>query len=94
MEAIGVCMHKTLRIIYGMLKNQTAFDPQIDIRNRQRIEDKVSTPTVDKNRRFQDFDPQAPISRRQNKKRLERKEPQCVGNTVCGVIAPVPEPAV
>jgi len=94
MAAIGVCMHKTLRIIYGMLKNQTAFDPPIDIRNRQRTEDKAPKPVVDKNRRFQDFDPQAPVSRRQNKKRLEREEPQCVGNTVCGVITPVPEPAV
>jgi len=25
-------------------------------------------------------------------KRLERKEPQCVDNTMCGVIAPAPEP--
>jgi hypothetical protein len=62
MDAIGVCMHKILRIIYGMLKHNTAFDPQ------------------------------APISARQNKKRLERKQPQCAANTSGGLIAAVPEP--
>jgi hypothetical protein len=95
MEAIGVCMHKTLRIIYGMLKHQKPFDPQIDINNRKRAIDKATQatdPPADKSRRYQDFDPQAPISRRQNKKRLERKQPQCVDNTKCGVITPVPEP--
>jgi transposase len=92
MAAIGVCMHKILRIVYGMLKHQKSFDPQIDIKNRLRAVDKATEPSADKNRRFQGFDPQAPISRRQNKKRLERKEPQCVDNTMCGVIAPVPEP--
>ena len=92
MAAIGICMHKILRIIYGMLKHQKPFDPQVDINNRQRATDEAVDRSMDKNRRFQDFDPQAPISRRQNKKRLERKEPQCVGNTKCGVIAPVPEP--
>jgi transposase len=30
MAAIGVCMHKILRIIYGMLKNKQAFNPLID----------------------------------------------------------------
>jgi len=92
MAAIGMCMHKILRILYGMLKHQKPFDPQVDINNRQRATDKATDRSMDKNRRFQDFDPQAPISRRQNKKRLERKEPQCVENTMCGVITPVPEP--
>jgi len=94
MDAIGVCMHKTLRIIYGMLKHQTPFDPQIDVNNRRHGVDKATAPPVDKSRRFQDFDSQAPISRRQNKKRLERKQPQCVDNTKCGVKTPVPEPVI
>lgn len=92
MAAIGVCMHKILRIIYGMLKHQKPFDPQVDINNRQCKKEKGNQKPKNKDRRFQNFDPQAPISRRQNKKRLERKEPQCVDNTVCGVIARVPEP--
>lgn len=91
MDAIGVCMHKILRIVYGMLKNRTAFDPQVDKNNRQRAVSKKSEPSKDKKRRFQDFDPQAPISRRQGQKRLERKQPQSVDNTMRGVKTPVPE---
>ena len=91
MSAIGVCMHKILRIIYGMLKHQNPFDPQVDINNRQLKKGKLNQQAKDKDRRFQGFDPHAPISRRQNKKRLERKQPQCVDNTMCGVIAHVPE---
>ena len=93
MDAIGVCMHKILRIIYGMLKNQTPFDPQIDINNRQHAAGKTADPKADKGRRYQGFDPVAPISRRQNKKRLERKEPHCADDTNCEVIAPVPAPS-
>jgi hypothetical protein len=92
MDAIGVCMHKLLRIIYGMLKHQAPFDAQQDLLNRQRSVQKASeAPSRDKNRRFQDFDPQAPISRRQNQKRKERKQPQGVNHTMCGVKTPVPE---
>ena len=36
MDAIGVCMHKILRIVYGMLKNNQPFDPEIDRRNREK----------------------------------------------------------
>ena len=35
MAAMGICMHKILRIIYGMLKHNKPFDPRIDIANRQ-----------------------------------------------------------
>jgi hypothetical protein len=92
MAAIGVCMHKILRIIYGMLKHHNPFNPEIDINNRQRGDHKAKEPSNNTDRRFQKFDSQAPISRRQNKKRLERKAPQCVDDTMCGVITPVPEP--
>ena len=90
MDAIGVCMHKILRVIYGMLKNRTPFDPQIDKANRQRAVGKAADLKEDKSRRYQGFDLEAPISRRQNKKRLERKEPHCGNDTTCGVIAPAP----
>ena len=36
MAAIGLCMHKILRIIYGMLKHNKAFDPEIDRKNREK----------------------------------------------------------
>ena len=36
MSALGIIMHKILRIIYGMLKNNTKYDPQIDMANRTR----------------------------------------------------------
>jgi hypothetical protein len=36
MAAIGVCMYKILRIIYGMLKHNRAFDPKIDRQNREK----------------------------------------------------------
>jgi transposase len=91
MDAIGICMHKILRIIYGMLKNNTAFDPKIDERNRKReLRVKKSGPKKDRNRRFQNYDAGAPVSRRQNKKRMEREQSQSVNNTECGISAPVP----
>jgi transposase len=93
MDAIGVCMHKILRVVYGMLKNRTPFDPQIDKNNRKKAIGKAAEQKEHKSRRYQGFDPAAPISGRQNKKRLERKEPHCADDTTCGVIAPAPEPS-
>jgi transposase len=91
MDAIGICMHKILRIIYGMLKNNTAFDPLIDQGNRKRtMQAQKSGPSKNKDRRFQSYDSGAPVSRRQNKKRLEREQSQSVNNTKCGISAPVP----
>lgn len=91
MDAIGICMHKILRIIYGMLKNNAAFDPQIDDRNRKRtIRSKKSGQKKDKSRRFQNYDAGAPVSGRQNKKRMEREQSQSVNSTECGISAPVP----
>lgn len=76
MAAIGLCMHKILRIIYGMLKHNRPFDPEIDRRNRENIASKRDKTRKDKTRRFQDYDSGAPISGRQNKKRKERIESQ------------------
>ena len=89
--AMGICMHKILRIIYGMLKNNTAFDPKIDQTNRNRlIAANVAGKKADKNRRFQVYDQAAPISRRQQKRRLERERSQSVNDTASGLTAPVP----
>ncbi len=91
MDAIGVCMHKILRIIFGMLKNNTAFDPKVDETNRKReLRLNKSGPKKDKNRRFQNYDAGAPVSGRQLKKRMEREQSQSVNNTECGISAPVP----
>jgi len=89
--ALGVCMHKIIRIIYGMLKHNQPFDPEIDKANRKKQnpqdEKKVG---LDKSRRYQAYDVKAPISRRQAKKREERKQSQSVNNAKCGIKAPVP----
>lgn len=76
MAAIGICMHKILRIIYGMLKSNTTFDSAIDKKNQQRSARKLNKPVKDKNRRYQEFDSNAPISKRQRQKRKEQEESQ------------------
>lgn len=71
MAAIGVCMHKILRIIFGMLKNNKTFDPDIDKRNRNnnRKLKKDGQHIKNKKRRFLKQSLDAPISRRQALKR-------------------------
>ena len=91
MAAMGICMHKILRILYGMLKNNRPFDPHIDIANRlQSDRIKIDTPLKNTTRRFQDYDQKAPVSRRQRKKRLERERSHSVADTKSGITAPVP----
>lgn len=73
-------MHKILRIVYGMLKHRKKFDPSIDEANRNKTKEKEKEKNndknkdkvkqkLDKNRRYQSHDQNAPISRRQNQKR-------------------------
>ena len=91
MAAIGVCMHKILRIVYGMLKHNKPFNPQIDIANRQRsARTKNGRPAKKTYRRFQDYDTKAPVTGRQRKKRLERERSHSVADTKSGITAPVP----
>lgn len=76
--AIGVCMHKILRIIFGMLKHNEKFNPETDRANSQKIL-KDSEPVklfTNKLRRYQKLDGAAPISRRQTKKRKEQEKSQ------------------
>ena len=72
MSAMGICMHKTLRIIYGMLKTNTPFNPEIDRKNREKQKKQTKSTGPNKIRRYQEQDDTAPISRRQNKKRKEQ----------------------
>jgi transposase len=90
MAALGLCMHKILRIIYGMLKYNKPFDPEIDRKNRAKTTQGKTSNHRDKSRRFQGFDAKAPISRRQTQKRTERKLSQSDNNAKCGIKAPVP----
>jgi len=91
MAAIGLCMHKILRIIYGMLKNNQAYDSQVDQNNRERIKDtKAPRAAKNVNRRYEMFDQQAPVSRRQSNKRKEWKQSQSDNITMCGIGASIP----
>ncbi len=93
MAAIGVCMHKILRIIYGMLKNNTAFDPEIDKKNQSRSSKKALSEPKDKSRRHQSYDSNAPVSRRQRLKRKEQKmSHSATSDTTCGINTSAPEP--
>ncbi len=78
MVALGIMMHKILRIIYGMLKHKKEYDPKVDEENQKRTEKKETASKskqtgVDKKRRFQAHDENAPISKRQFKKRNQSK---------------------
>jgi len=83
MAAIGVCMHKILRIIYGMLKNKQVFNPLIDKQNYEKSKSKQQekqlqeSASIEKSRRYQIFDAAAPVSRKQSKKRKEHDLSQC-----------------
>lgn len=83
MAAIGVCMHKILRIIYGMLKSKQPFNPLIDKQNYEKSKSKQQekqfqeSANTQRNRRYQEFDESAPISRKQTKKRKEHDLSQC-----------------
>ena len=91
MAIMGICMHKILRIIYGMLKHNKPFDPRIDTANRRRsARAGKESPIKDESRRFQRYDEKAPVSRRQKKKRLEQDRSQSVNDTKCGITEPVP----
>jgi transposase len=91
MSAIGICMHKLARIIFGVLSNKTPFDPEIDKQNQRRSKTKKENKTEKtESRRFQQEDQQAPISRRQTRKRKERKESQSEHVTVREISVPAP----
>lgn len=73
MAALGAVMYKILRIIYGMLKNNKAYDADIDRINREKHKVNIGTIKPDTKRRYQSMDVKAPVSRRQNKNRKEQQ---------------------
>ena len=76
--AIGVCMHKILRIIFGMLKHNEKFNPEKDRANSEKMlnDQKPKKVISYKLRRYQPLDLSAPISNRQTKKRKEQEKSQ------------------
>lgn len=88
--ALGVCMHKILRIVYGMLKNNAPFDPQIDRKNREKNQLRQHRTKIDKNRPLQQYDNNAPVSRRQMNKRKEQAQSQDEDFVKNGINEPVP----
>lgn len=85
-QAICVVMHKMLRIIYGVLKNQMAYDPEIDNRNKELAQQKQQETEAiarlqnlerkNKSNRFKVEKTDAPISRRAAQKRKKQEESQ------------------
>ncbi len=67
-SAIGVIMNKALRVMWGMLKNKTKFNADVDKQN-QRTEVEPKAPISAKSRVLQPLSVSAPISRSNRKKR-------------------------
>ncbi len=97
MAAIGVCMHKFARIIYGILASGKPFDPQIDQMYQKRSK-KLKKTVCENKRRLQPYDLDAPVSKKQNQNRRNAKEckvkereskPQRNSIPACEVIAPL-----
>ena len=65
--ALGVCMHKILRIVYGILVHNAPFDPDTHRHHQERTAQHGAHNRTNVQRR--DYDQLAPISYRQNKKR-------------------------
>lgn len=79
-SVMGIIMHKLLRVIYGMLRNNRPFDHQIDESNQLKSSPKVVNQINKKARRYQELKTDAPISRSNHKKR--RAELECQISTV------------
>lgn len=77
-KALVACMHKILRIIYGMLKNNEKFNPEKDKANSKKMLDNhlKSKKITSKLRRFQGFDSDAPVSNKQYRKRKQQEMSQ------------------
>lgn len=78
MSALGAIMYKILRIVYGMLKNNKPYDPEIDKANRAKHKKSINAAKENVNRRYQQKDLNAPVSRRQSIKRKEQEKSQMV----------------
>jgi hypothetical protein len=74
-----------------MLQNNQAYDSQVDQKNREEIKARKAPRTSkNANRRYEMFDKQAPVSRRQSNKRKEWKQSQSDNITMCRIEASTP----
>jgi len=78
-QAIGVIMHKLLRVIFGILFSKQLYKAEVDKKNQEK---KITTPVTKEReelstkRRFQAMEDDAPVSRIQSKKRRAPVESQ------------------
>ncbi len=80
-QAIGVVMSKLARVVVGILKSKTVFDPGVDVYNQEKKTTTITTTITTTNcgetgksqRRYQEISLQAPISNRQRKKRKQEQ---------------------
>lgn len=82
--AMGVCMHKLLRIVYGILKSNKPFDPAIDLENQKYSTIKHSKINFKKDSSFYNIMVESPISGRQRKKRKAQFVSQDVESSKAG----------
>ena len=71
-QALGVIMHKMIRVVWGVLTNELPYDANVDVHNQNRSLQTASQDElkeVQNKRRIQKFDLEAPISRIATKKR-------------------------
>jgi transposase len=71
-QALGVIMHKLIRVIWGVLTTQTKYDKTIDEQNQKAKADNkdyIKETGISNKRRFQPFDPNAPVSKKAGQKR-------------------------
>jgi transposase len=83
--ALGVLMHKLIRIVYGILKSGTLFDAGVDQLNQHQTTKpaKVEEKKKELVRRFQAPSTLAPLSRKQLKERKKDYELQADGISEC-----------
>lgn len=77
--ALGVVMHKLIRMIYGILTTQKPFDPGVDLLNQlgkqpQSLEESTNKPSLAE--RYQTPGIDAPVSRRKRKERKKTMRPK------------------
>lgn len=78
-QALGVLMHKLLRIVWGVLTHKTAYNHKVDKENQQRHPSSAGMSLqkeIASKRRHQKYDEQAPISRIAAKKRKVYQQSQ------------------
>lgn len=68
-QAMGVCMHKMLRIIYGILKNQTEFNAKTDEDNQNKEYNPKAVTESNESKKYKENGKDAPMSGRQHRKR-------------------------